>query len=242
MADRADSDREEKPASPITVNEHVLASNDAVRRRLVRKTDFLMIPGMGEFRCLTGRCCYLRPTAPANYDAAFAYFTNTLDRANLGNAKTDGIEKDLGLAVNQFSLLLVLFYIPYALFSIPWTIAAKRFNPSVIIPIAIAVWGACTLGAAGAKNFGQIMAIRVIMGAVEAAYKPCEVYYLSVFYTRREIGLRVSFIGQMGFIAGAVSGLISYSVFQWTGGLHVSETSAIALPPRCSPASALSGR
>lgn len=51
--------------------------------------------------------------------------------------------------------------------------------------------------------------------------KPCEVYYLSLFYTRKEMAFRVSWIGQMGFIAGAVSGLISWSVFQWEGKLKV---------------------
>ena len=144
-----------------------------------------------------------------------------MDRANLGNAKTDSIEKDLHLVGNQFNLILVLFYIPYAIFNIPWVIGAKRFNPAIVIPTAIAIWGICTLASVAARSFGHLMACRIIMGAAEAAYKPCEMYYLSLFYTRREIALRVSWIGQMGFIAGAVSGLISYSVFQWKGGLHV---------------------
>ncbi|KAI4867497.1 MFS general substrate transporter [Hypoxylon rubiginosum] len=158
---------------------------------------------------------------------ALAYFTHTLDRANLGNAKTDGFEKDLGLVGNQFSLLLVLFYVPYALFNVPWSILAKRYNSARVIPLAVLAWGACTMGAAAAKNFAGIMATRIIMGAIEAACddankkldKPCEVYYLSLFYTRKEMAFRVSWIGQMGFIAGAVSGLISWSVFQWEGGL-----------------------
>lgn len=151
-----------------------------------------------------------------------AYFTHTLDRANLGNAKTGSFEKDLHLVGNQFNLLLVLFYVPYALFNIPWSILAKRYNSKVIIPCTIAIWGICTLASVATQSFGAIMATRIIMGAAEAAYKPCEVYYLSLFYTRKEMALRVSWIGQMGFIAGAVSGLISWSVFQWKGHLKVS--------------------
>ena len=148
-----------------------------------------------------------------NSTLGIAYFTNTLDRANLGNAKTDGLEKDLGLVGNQYSLLLVLFYIPYALFNVPWTLAAKRLSPSLVIPFAICVWGICTMASTAATNFGGIMATRIVMGAAEAAYKPCEVYYLTLFYTRKEIGVRVSIIGQMmGF---------SWSVFRWNGGLYV---------------------
>lgn len=192
-----DSDREEKRRDDVAVDENESFESDtAAEKRLVRKTDLLMMPGL-----------------------ALAYFTHTLDRANLGNAKTDGFEKDLGLVGNQFSLLLVLFYIPYGLFNIPWSILAKKYNPARIIPLAILSWGACTMASAAAKNFSGIMAARIIMGAIEAAYKPCEVYYLSLFYTRKEIAFRVSWIGQMGFIAGAVSGLISWSVFQWQGRL-----------------------
>ncbi|KAI1775647.1 MFS general substrate transporter [Hypoxylon cercidicola] len=181
MAGSISSD-EKHPQDVAVVDNRSLENDTAAEKRLVRKTDLLMMPGL-----------------------ALAYFTNTLDRANLGNAKTDGFEKDLGLVGNQFSLLLVLFYVPYALFNVPWSILAKRYNSARVIPLAILAWGACTMGAAAAKNFAGIMATRIIMGAIEAAWI--------------EMAFRVSWIGQMGFIAGAVSGLISWSVFQWEGGL-----------------------
>lgn len=50
---------------------------------------------------------------------ALVYYSHTLDRANLGNAKTMGLEKDLGLVNNEYSLVLILFYIPYGLCNIP---------------------------------------------------------------------------------------------------------------------------
>lgn len=174
-------------------------SQAAVLRRLLRKTDLLVLPGL----CL-------------------AYFTNVLDRSNLGNAKTDTIEKDLGLGANQFSTLLIIFYIPYALFNVPWSLLSKKYNPAIIIPLAVSLWGVVTMASVASTNAGQLMACRFLVGAIEASYKPCEVFYLSLFYTRKEISFRVGMIGQMGFIAGAVSGLISWGVFQWNGSLQVS--------------------
>lgn len=144
-----------------------------------------------------------------------AYLTHTLDRANLGNAKTDTLEKDLKLVGNQFSLLLILFYIPYALMNVPFTLLAKRFNPSIIIPTIMIIWGSMAMAAAATKNFGGILACRILMGCVEAAFMPCAIFYISLFYTRRELSFRTSVFGMMGFIAGAISGLISFSVFQW---------------------------
>lgn len=144
-----------------------------------------------------------------------AYLTHTLDRANLGNAKTDTLEKDLRLHGNQFSLLLILFYIPYGLMNIPFTLLAKRFNPSIVIPSIMIIWGSMAMCAAATKDFGGILATRILMGCVEAAFLPCAILYCSVFYTRHELSFRISIFGMMGFIAGAISGLIAFSVFQW---------------------------
>jgi MFS family permease len=207
------SDYDEKAASQP--NAQVTARDDAVLeaanpvdesvvRRLIRKTDLLVMPGL----CL-------------------AYFTNVLDRSNLGNAKTDTIEEDLNLKANEFSTLLIVFYIPYALFNIPWSLLSKKYNPAIIIPLAVCLWGIATSAAVASKNVGHLMACRFIIGAVEASYKPCEVFYLSLFYTRKEMSFRVGMIGQFGFIAGAVSGLISWGVFQWNGSLRVSRPSLL---------------
>lgn len=66
------------------------APNPRISKKLIRKLDSIILPLL-----------------------AIIYFTHSLDRANLGNAKTDGFEKDIGLKDNQYSLILILFYIPY---------------------------------------------------------------------------------------------------------------------------------
>ncbi|OTB10516.1 hypothetical protein K445DRAFT_309348 [Daldinia sp. EC12] len=171
--------------------------NGALERRLVWKIDLILMPAL-----------------------AMAYLTHTLDRANLGNAKTDTLEKDLGLVGNQFSLLLILFYIPYALMNVPFMLLSKRFNPAVVIPTIMTCWGAMAMCAAATKDFGGILATRILMGAVEAAFLPCAIFYCSLFYTRRELSFRTSIFGCMGFIAGAISGLIAWSVFRWEEALR----------------------
>lgn len=82
------------------------------------------------------------------------------------------------------------------------------------------IWGTMAMAAAGTKNFGGLLATRIIMGAVEAAFFPCAIFYCSLFYTRRELSFRTSVFGMMGFVAGAISGLIAWSVFQWDKALR----------------------
>lgn len=65
-------------------------------RDLCRKFDFRLLPVLA--------CMYL---------------FNSLDKGNLGNAKTDGLEKDLGFKSNQYNIILSVFYIPYVLCALP---------------------------------------------------------------------------------------------------------------------------
>lgn len=63
-------------------------------RKLCRKFDFRLLPVL-----------------------AIMYLFNALDKGNLGNAKTAGLDKDLGFKGNQYNIVLSVFYVPYVLFA-----------------------------------------------------------------------------------------------------------------------------
>ncbi|KAF7521543.1 hypothetical protein G7054_g12399 [Neopestalotiopsis clavispora] len=123
---------------------------------------------------------------------AIIHFTHSLDRANLGNAKTANLEADLGLQGNQYSLVLVLFYIPYGTLNVPLTVAARRLSPARVIPVLMVFWGAISAASAAATGFGGLLATRICLGVVEAGFFPSAVYYLTLFYTPAEIAKRIS--------------------------------------------------
>ncbi|KAJ4390981.1 hypothetical protein N0V93_004580 [Gnomoniopsis smithogilvyi] len=56
------------------------------------------------------------------------YFFNSIDRSNLGNAETDGLAEDLHFIGQEYSLLVLLFYIPNAFFDLPLNLMTKRFS------------------------------------------------------------------------------------------------------------------
>ncbi|KUJ16734.1 MFS general substrate transporter [Mollisia scopiformis] len=176
---------------------HVETPDPETSKRLVWKLDLIVLPLL-----------------------AIIYFTHSLDRANLGNAKTDGFEKDIGLKDNQYSLILILFYIPYGTLNIPATVLAKRYSPAVVIPCLMFCWGTIAASTAAVHNFGGILAARICLGVVEAGFFPSAIFYLTMFYTRTEIAKRISLFYMMGFVANAFSGLIAYSVFQWHRSLY----------------------
>jgi hypothetical protein len=47
---------------------------------------------------------------------ALLYLLSHIDRANIGNAKIEGMDKDLGLTGNQYNIATTIFFVPYIIF------------------------------------------------------------------------------------------------------------------------------
>jgi hypothetical protein len=47
---------------------------------------------------------------------AILYLLAHIDRGNIGNAKIEGMDKDLGLVRNQYNIASTIFFVPYIIF------------------------------------------------------------------------------------------------------------------------------
>lgn len=47
---------------------------------------------------------------------AFLYLVAYIDRANIGNAKIEGMDTDLNLTGPQYNIAVSIFFIPYVIF------------------------------------------------------------------------------------------------------------------------------
>ena len=68
------------------------------------------------------------------------YFFNSLDRSNLGNAKTDGIDKDLHLVGNQYTVILAVFNVTFSVFDLPSNLLLKRYSGKTMLPSMMIGW------------------------------------------------------------------------------------------------------
>ncbi|TRM60192.1 major facilitator superfamily domain-containing protein [Schizophyllum amplum] len=163
----------------------------AEEKKLTRKYDFYLLPPL-----------------------TIMYLCNALDKGNVGNAKTDGWDKDLGLHGNQYYLLVMIFYVPFCIFGTPISLLVKRYSAARVLPCLMVGFGSMSIFAAIAKNFSQIFAIRFLLGIFESPMLPGVIYYLSTFYKRDELASRVGLFYAAASISGAFSGLIAYGTFQ----------------------------
>jgi MFS family permease len=100
---------------------------------------------------------------------AVMYLFNALDKGNLGNAKTDGMDKDLGFHGNQYNTMLSIFYVPYVIFAPPIGMLGKKYGPHRVLPIMMFCFGSATLLAASVRNWSGMMALRWFLGSFNSA-------------------------------------------------------------------------
>ncbi|KAE8155191.1 major facilitator superfamily domain-containing protein [Aspergillus avenaceus] len=143
---------------------------------------------------------------------ALIYLFCFIDRANIGNAKLAGFEKDLDLKGYDYNTVLSIFYISYIIFEIPCNIACKWMGPGWFLPASTLAFGICSLGTAFVHNIHAVSGVRFLLGIFEAGMLPGIAYYLSRWYRRSELAFRLALYIVMAPLAGAFGGLLASAI------------------------------
>jgi sugar phosphate permease len=109
-----------------------------------------------------------------------------LDRANYGFAAAAGINQDLGISKGLSSLIGALFFLGYFFFQIPGAIYAERRSVKKLVFWSLILWGACAALTGIVSDIPSLMAIRFLLGVVEAAVMPAMLIFISNWFTKGE--------------------------------------------------------
>lgn len=149
---------------------------------------------------------------------AILYLISHLDRANIGNAKIEGLVEDLNLVGNQYNIVLSLFFIPYILLEIPSNMLLKKFSrPSVYLGILVTIWGIIMTLHGVVKGFGSLLAVRMLLGVFEAGFYPGAVYLCTFWYMPKDLATRIAYFYCTSALSGAFSGLLAAGIAQMDG-------------------------
>ncbi|KAF8854573.1 major facilitator superfamily transporter [Acephala macrosclerotiorum] len=143
------------------------------------------------------------PTVLALYLMCF------IDRANIGNARIQGMQKDLDLIGYRFNWALTIFYLAYIGTEIPSNLVLKLVGARIFLPSIVISFGLICMCHAFLTNFDGLLAARFFLGLAEGGTLPGIAYYLSCFYRRHELLFRVGIFIQGATLAGAFGGLLA---------------------------------
>lgn len=95
-----------------------------------------------------------------------------------------------------------------------------RCRPSLYLPAWTALWSIVSACTATVHNYGQLIAVRFLLGLAEAPFFPGAMFLLSCWYPRHEVATRTAVLHSGLLLATAFSGLISAGIFTGLDGVH----------------------
>ncbi|KAJ3979979.1 MFS general substrate transporter [Lentinula detonsa] len=137
-----------------------------LEKQAVRRLDFAILPMMTMF-----------------------YLLSFLDRANIGNARVAGLQKDLGMSDWQYQVCVTILYVPYICAELPSNLLLRKIGPRYLMPTLLTLWG---LMVALQGLVTSYPAARAFLGLVEGPMFP-------------------------GILSGAFSGLLAAAIINMDG-------------------------
>jgi MFS family permease len=183
----------------------------ADEKKLLRKLDIHIIPlvmGLYLFSFLDRYVFYL------SLDFSLILITS---RVNIGNARLYHLEEDLSLTPQQFQVSVSILFVTYLLFEVPSNLVLKLFTPRRWLSFIAVSWGIVATLTGLVNSYASLLACRLLLGALEAGLFPGLTVYLTLFYTKHEIALRVGYLFVSAAVAGALGGLLAYGIGHMDG-------------------------
>lgn len=168
--------------------------DDKSTKKLLRKLDWHIIPFM-----------------------SLIYLLCFLDRTNIGNARLDHLEQDLGLKGIQYNDCLAILFPFYIAAEIPSNMMMKRLRPSIWLTFIMVCWSASMIGQGFVKGYSGLMATRVFLGVFEGGLFPGVNYYITQWYCRNECGFRMALFFSAATLAGAFGGILARGIAEMHG-------------------------
>jgi len=84
-------------------------------------------------------------------------------------------------------------------------------------------WGIIATLTGIVRSYGELLACRLLLGVAEGSLFPGLAVYLTLFYTKGELALRIGYLVVSAALAGACGGLLAYAISFMDGiaGMHV---------------------
>lgn len=142
----------------------------------------------------------------------FIYLMSFLDKQTLNYASAYNFKGDLHLVGTDYSWVASIVNFGILVGSYPASLALQRFPIGKIVGAMLISWGILNMCSAASRGFGDLMAIRFLLGICEASMGPAWMLMTSMFWTRKEQPFRMCcWLGCNG-IASMVGAGISWGL------------------------------
>jgi MFS family permease len=96
-------------------------------------------------------------------------------------------------------------------------VVSKIKLPGVYICFSMALWGILSACTAAVHSFSGLLASRFFLGFVEAVFFPGALFYMSLFYTKKQFALRTAILYSGSQLGNAFGGLFAVAILKLDG-------------------------
>ncbi|KAF4879213.1 putative transporter [Colletotrichum siamense] len=166
----------------------------------------------------TGRRATLKMDIIIMPTLMITFILNFLDRNNIAAAKLAGITEDLHLSETQYQTCVSVLFVGYIIMQIPSNMIIGKIKlPGVYICCAMSLWGIVTAAQTVVKSFASLAIARFAVGFVEAVFFSGGLFYLSLFFNRRQYALRAALFYSGSQLGNAFGGLLAIAILRLDG-------------------------
>jgi len=149
------------------------------------------------------------------------YIFSFIDRQIL-NLLVRPIRRDLGISDTQMSLLMGFsFAVFYTFFGIILGRLADSRSRRTIIAVGVAVWSLMTAGCGLARNFVQMLLLRMGVGIGEAALSPAAYSLISDYFPKHRLATAISVYSMGIYIGSGLAFLLGGVVVGFASGQEI---------------------
>ncbi|EFY88872.1 hypothetical protein J3458_016492 [Metarhizium acridum] len=179
----------DKAAQFLKQADHPVVVTPADNSRVLRKIDWRILPIM-----------------------LFVYCLQSLDKTTLSYASVFGLIEDTNLVGEEFSWLGSIVYLAQLVFQPLVAYSLVKFPVGKFSATMVFCWGAVLCGMTAAKDFGGLMASRLLLGAFEASVAPTFIAIVQMWYRRQEQTSRnASWYAMLG-VVNMLGSLLTYGL------------------------------
>jgi MFS family permease len=161
------------------------------------------------------------------------YIVCLVDRTNIGNAKIQGMDKELDLKGQRYNIAIFMFNIGFLVAGVPFSIVFKKTGPKSLA-VMMFCWGKLenpnrtagrsddsvgvfVIGCGVSRNFEGLVVCRLLEGMAESAFVPGSAYLIGSYYKKNEFLKRYVIFFSGGICAGAFNGFLSALISKMDG-------------------------